>query len=295
VLFALSLLLAVVSLGAAHYLVTSRRSWRPVPVLDKQSRNAPTYDVSVTTGDGLKLAGWYMPSTNGAAVIALHGYKGDRRQLLGTALMLHSRGYGVLVPSTRGHDQSEGQQITFGYREMADLDAWYRYLITRPDVNPERIGAIGNSMGASLVILYAARNPQIKAVVANCGFSSLDDAVNTSVSRLTHLPAFPFARLIVWWAELETGARPAHLDAKAAIKKLSPRPVFLMQGGKDEVVPTKSGEWLYAAAGEPKELWYDPDVAHCGFESARYPQFEARVVGFFDKYLLTGQRAPDKR
>jgi len=280
-----------ITLGAGHYLVTSPRSSRYIPRLDETVRQAPTDDVSVTTPDGLKLAGWYMPSTNGAVVMALHGYKGDRRQLLGTALMLHHRGYGALLVSTRGQDASEGEKITFGYREMIDLDAWYQFLLKRPDVNPERIGAIVNSMGGSLAILYAAHNPHIKAVVANCGFSSLDDMVDTSVSRFTGLPSVPFARLTVWWAEFETGARPEHLDAKAAIKKLSPRPVFLMQGGKDDVVPPQSGQWLYAAAGEPKELWYDPELGHCGFEGLRYPQYLERVTGFFDHYLLADPKS----
>ena len=285
------LILALVARQAAHGLVTSPRGSRHVPVLDAEIRRAPVYDASVTTADGLKLVGWYLPSTNGAVVIAQHGYKADRMQLLGTAMILHQRGYGVLVPSTRGHDGSEGEQITFGYREMLDLDAWYQYLLARPDVNPERIGTVGNSMGASLVILYAARNPHIKAVAANCGFSSLGDAVSISVHRLTGLPSFPFAPLIVWWAELETGARPTHLDVKAAIRKLSPRPVFLMQGGNDDTVPPQSGEWLYAAASEPKELWYDPRVDHCGFETARHKEYVERVVGFFDKYLLSSVEA----
>jgi fermentation-respiration switch protein FrsA (DUF1100 family) len=291
VVCALLLKLALVTRAAAHSLVTSPPSTRQIPVLDEESRKAPTYEVSVTTTDGVKLVGWYMPSTNGAVVIAQHGYKGNRSQLVGTGMMLHRRGYGVLLTSTRGHDLSQGEQITFGYREMLDLDAWYKYLLTRPDVNPERIGAIGNSMGASLVILYAARNPHIKAVVANCGFSSLGDAVSTSVGRLTGLPSFPFARMIVLWAELETGARPSHLDVKAAIKKLSPRPVFLMQGGRDDIVPPQSGEWLYAAAGEPKELWYEPKLDHCTFELVRQKEYIRRVAGFFDKYLLAGQEA----
>lgn len=282
------LLVGVVSFGAARYLVTSRRASRRAPVMDQGLQKAAASEVSVTTADGLRLAGWYVPSTNGAAVLAVHGYRSSRAEMTGTALMLHERGYGVLLASTRGHDASEGEQITFGYREMADLEAWYQYLLTRKDVNPDRIGAIGNSMGGGLVILYAARNPRIRAVVSNCGFSSLEDVVNTSVRKLTRLPTIPFAPLIVWSAELQTGGRPAHLNAKAAIRKLSPRPVLLMQGGADDTIPPQSGQWLYDAAGEPKELWFDPKVIHCGFEGLRYAEFVERVGGFFDKYLVNG-------
>lgn len=59
-----------------------------------------------------------------------------------------------------------------------------------------------------------------------------------------------------------------------------------MQGGADEIVSTNAGQKLYEPAGEPKELWFEPTATHHGFPEVALEEYERRVVGFFDKYLL---------
>ncbi len=71
------------------------------------------------------------------------------------------------------------------------------------------------------------------------------------------------------------------------IAEISPRPVFLMQGGSDTTIPTDSGQRLYDAAREPKELWFDPELGHVQFDAKRPEEYERRVIEFFDKYLLS--------
>ena len=243
-------------------------------------------DVTVTNPDGMTLAGWFIPPQNGAVIIMQHGYKSTRDELLNEAQMMQAHGYGVLVTSVRAHDQSEGELITLGYYEMQDMEAWYQYLISRDDIDPEKIGIIGNSYGGMLSIQYAAQNENIKAVVANCAFSSMSDTVSTSVRHFTGLPDFPFVPLIVFWAENMTGIQMEEIDTTQWIPNISPRPVFLMQGGKDTVISPESGQILYDAANEPKELWFDPELGHVGFDKERAEEYETRVSAFFDQYLL---------
>ena len=119
-----------------------------------------------------------------------------------------------------------------------------------------------------------------------CGLSLRERrSIATAGPPLNQLPAFPFAPLIRFWAEREGGFRASDIDATKWIGRISPRPVFLMQGGKDVVISKDSGRKLYAAAGEPKELWEDPGVGHAAFDTARPAEYERRVVGFFDRYL----------
>ena len=180
--------LAFVSRAQAHDLI-------PHPLEDREPLEGnpgdyglPYEEVTVTNEEGLKLVGWYVPSQNRAAIMAQHGYKNDRTDMLEQAAILHRHGYGVLFTSVRAHDRCDGEQISFGYREMADLEAWYQYLLTRDDVDQDKIGMVGNSMGGSLVIQYAAQNENIKAVVAHSAFSSLSDTVATSIRHITGLP-----------------------------------------------------------------------------------------------------------
>lgn len=270
----------------AHRLLTNPLETRKRPLQRPSDFGLPYEDVRVKTSDGLSLVGWYVPSDNGAAVLLQHGYKSERGEMLNEAAMLHRHGYGTLITSLRTHDLSDGTLITFGKEEMKDLDAWFAYLRTRSDVDPDRLGAIGNSLGGTLVIEFAAGEPAIKAVAANSAFSSLEDTIETSVRFFTNLPPFPFAPMITFWAERDAGIRVADVDAKRWIRSLSPRPVLLMQGGQDIVISRESGQRLFDAAGEPKSLWFDPDVGHAKLDTARPLEYERRVVSLFDKYLL---------
>jgi len=275
-----------VTKSEAHNLITAPMDTRELPEETPANYNIPFADVTVTSVDGLKLVGWLVPSKNGAVVILQHGYKSTREEMLNEAEMLYRHGYGVLLTTVRAHDHSEGEMITFGMREVGDMDAWYQYLLTRDDIDTKRIGMLGNSFGGMLVIQYAAQNENIKAVVADSAFSSLNDTVSTSLTYFTDLPAFPFAPLILYWAERETGFKLEDIDATKWVAQISPRPVFLMQGGADVAISASSGKRLYDAAGEPKELWFEPDLGHVDFDSKRADEFERRVVEFFDHYLL---------
>lgn len=275
-----------VTKNEAHNLITAPLETRNLPEETPANHDLPFEDVTITSSDGLKLVGWFVPSQNGAVIMMQHGYKSDREEMLNEVEMMHRHGYGVLLTTVRAHDHSDGEMITFGMNEVNDMEAWYQYLLTRDDIDPGRIGMLGNSYGGMLAIQYASVNENIRAVVADCAFSSLNDTVSTSVTYFTDLPAFPFAPLIVFWAEQETGFKLEDVDATRWIAQISPRPVFLMQGGADVVISAESGQRLYDAAGEPKELWFEPELGHVDFDSDMPEEFERRVAQFFDKYLL---------
>jgi fermentation-respiration switch protein FrsA (DUF1100 family) len=269
----------------ARRLITNPIDVRELPAQRPIDYGLVYDDVSVTTPDGLRLVGWYVPSQNGALVIAQHGYKSQRAEMLNEAAMLHRHGFGVLLTSLRAHDMSDGELITFGKREMDDLRAWYELATTLPEVDRNRIGLLGNSLGGSLAIEFAARTPGIRAVAANSAFSSLEDTLETSVRFFSGLPPFPFVPLIAFWAEREADIRVDSVNAMHWIAQISPRPILLMQGGTDVVISISSGERLYAAAREPKELWFEPKVGHSGFDRALPAEYERRVGGFFSRAL----------
>ena len=275
------------SRAQAHELINNPLSARDPITETPADYGMPSYEtLTLTASDKLKLAAWYIPTHNGAAVIVVHGYKGNRSGMLPQAAVLAKNGYGVMLLDLRAHGQSEGELITFGKYETRDLEAAYQYLLTRPDVDKSKIGILGNSMGAAIVILYAAQNPAIKATVADSAFASLQDSIGKGVEELAHLPAFPFAPLIEFYSEGEAHMQASEISAEAHIGQISPRAVLLMQGGQDKIIPPNNGDRLFAAAGQPKELWFEPQVAHTDFIVDMPAEYERRVIAFYDKYLL---------
>ena len=109
-------------------------------------------DVTFTTSDGLELDGWYVPSRNGAAVIAFPGRSDPQAH----ARMLARHGYGVLLFDRRGEGDSDGDSNLFGWGGDKDIQAAVEFLKARPDVDPGRIGGIGLSVGGELMLQAAA-------------------------------------------------------------------------------------------------------------------------------------------
>jgi fermentation-respiration switch protein FrsA (DUF1100 family) len=236
-------------------------------------------EVSFTTDDGLELSGWYVPSENSAAVIAFPGRKGPQRQ----TRMLVRHGYGVLLFDRRGEGDSEGDPNAVGWSGDRDIKAAIAFLRDRPDVDADRIGGIGLSVGGELMLETAAETDALKAVVSEgAGIRSVREATVAPLNAA--LLAVPF------WGALSAGtavfsnhAPPPNLND--VVDRISPRPVFFIysaqgQGGED------LSEDFYESAGEPKAVWEVPEGGHVGGLEAMPRAYERKVVGFFDAALL---------
>ena len=116
-------LFGVLPVGMSYVKVHVARDVVPAPHL-----GAPHENVTLTTSDGLKLKGWYVPSRNGAAVIAFPGRKGPQPH----TRMLVRHGYGVLLLDRRGEGESEGEPTSWGWGGARDLKAAVAYLQQPP-------------------------------------------------------------------------------------------------------------------------------------------------------------------
>jgi alpha-beta hydrolase superfamily lysophospholipase len=241
-------------------------------------------EVSFATADGLTLQGWHLPGRNGATVILAHGFARDRSELLPEGLWLAEQGFGALLYDARAQGDSDGAYISLGYREALDVRAAVDFV--QGQSPEERIGVMGYSMGAVAAIQAAAEDQRIRAVVAVSPFDTLRETVNYNLRR-----ARPLIPLVVWWGEWMTGLRLDGLRPVDHVGALAPRPILIMEAGEDEVVAPRSGQRLYEAAGEPKELWVVEGVEHVGFREAVPEAYRRRVIDFFERYLApeTGQ------
>ena len=118
----------------------------------------PYETVTVVTADSLELAASYVPSRNRAAVVLFPGATRSRE-----ARMLIRHGYGVLLLDPRGQGSSEGDTVRWAGDR--DLLAAAEYLRRRPDVDPDRIGGFGFSIGGEILLEAAAQSTAYKAIV----------------------------------------------------------------------------------------------------------------------------------
>jgi fermentation-respiration switch protein FrsA (DUF1100 family) len=185
----------------------------------------------------------------------------------------------------RAHGASDGVRSTIGYREADDIVAAVAFLAARPELASLPVGVIGVSMGGAAALMAAAREPRIAAVAADSAFATLHDIAAGGLRELYRLPAYPFTPLIVRFGELLTRARIRFNRPVDAVAAIAPRPLLLIHGDADTLIPLKDAHALYAAAGEPKELWIVPGVRHGSALAHDQDAYIRRLDHFFSDAL----------
>jgi dienelactone hydrolase len=248
------------------------------PYVPEADLGAPYEDVEFGTSDGFRLKGWYIRSQNGAAVISFPGRASSQTR----AKMLARHGYGVLVFDRRGEGESEGDPNLFGWQGERDIHAAVAFLQRQPDVDPERIGGIGLSVGGEMMIEAAAESDELKAIVSEGGSGrSVRDIVANPDMKWPELLG---TGVVTAATALFTDNLPP-ADLKSLVPKISGA-TFFVYGEKGQSVEKPANEGFYAAARGPKEIWEVPGSGHMKGIEAQPQEYERRVVGFFDRALL---------
>ncbi len=281
-------LLSVVIIGGVGWYASSRAIHPKQNVYAWSLSDYPnlkTDSVTFKTGDGLTLAGRFFPGTSKTTIILSHGYGDDQDQMIPWADFLNRAGFSVFTYDMRDRGQSGGDAVTLGAKEQTDLVSAVDYLVTRSDVDPDRIGALGVSLGGSVTILAAARDKRIGAVVDDSGFSAASNVISTSFQKFLHIPAFPFAPVTVKLAEWRTDSDVNQVQPVKVIGSISPRPIFIIHGTADTVVPPQNSERNFDAANQPKEIWWVPGAGHVEARTLDPSDYQLRVIQFFHQSL----------
>ena len=244
---------------------------------------SPDYrEVAFEAGDGVDLSGWYRPTRNGATILVVHGGGGDRTGAVAHAELLVRHGYGVLLYDARGRGKSEGTQNSYGWGWPEDVAGALAFLKARPEVDPDRVGALGLSTGADVLVQVAGQGTDLKAVVADgTAAGSFEDT-----QRVMGLGAMtPFLLLEFTTVRVTSGSEPG--PALEDMMKRITSPLLLVSA---------RGEYDYgvaydrAAGDRPVEHWHLPHVTHTDAIRQAAPQYERRVTRFFDQTLRKDQR-----
>jgi uncharacterized protein len=245
-------------------------------------------DVAFSTADGARLSAWYIAPRNGAAVVLLPGAGSTRIAVLGQAAVLARHGYGALLVDTRGHGQSGGHAMDFGWWGGRDIAAAVSFLARQPGVHAGTIAVLGESMGGEQALAAAGSDPRIRAVVA-------EGATGQQLADRGWLPGGidgVLQRGMEWVqytaAGLLSGApRPASI--RDGIRTAAPRPVLIIAGGAVADEPVAAW-WFQAASPATVQVWVVPHAGHTQGLATAPRAWEAHVISFLNAALQPSPR-----
>jgi hypothetical protein len=243
------------------------------------AKPGPDYrEVAFRSGDGLELTGWYRPTRNGATVLLVHGGGGDRQGPVRHARMLVRHGYGVLLYDARGRGHSEGSPNSFGWGWREDVEGALAFLKAQPEVQPDRIGGLGLSTGADVLVETGPDRPDLRAIVADgTAAETWEDWQRLRGADLGAVPGFfMFGTIRVLSGDPPS---PALEDRVRELRQ----PTLLVSAGTREEYEFNV---MYDRVGNPRvEHWNLPDAHHTAAIRESGGAYEARVTAFFDRAL----------
>ena len=243
-------------------------------------------DAYITSWDGLELHALEIPAKEESHkyVIICHGYKSNALNMGGDAIRFREAGYHILAPDARGLGESEGNYIGMGWPERRDVVDWARRIIQED--GQARILLFGLSMGAATVMMAAGEEDlpnQVKAVVEDCGYTSVWEEFQVQIRKMCHLPAFPFLYIASAIMKRRAGYDFKEASALAQVAR-SKIPILFIHGSEDLFVPYEMHGRLFEAARCEKERFVVGGAAHGEASIIDEDRYWERVISFADKY-----------
>ena len=220
-------------------------------------------DVTISASDGTSIHGWFIPGRTDVTMLWFHGNAGNIANRLDNLRKLHDAvGANVFIIDYRGYGRSDGSPSENG--TYLDAAAALDYLVSRPDVRPDRIVYFGRSLGAAVAVELAMHRAPY-GLALETPFPSI-----RSMAREAY-PFLPLGPLLTM-----------RYDTTSKLGRVT-SPVLVMHGDSDTIVPIALGRRVFEAANEPKEFYVIPGAGHNDTYVAGGQEYFARLRAWLDK------------
>jgi pimeloyl-ACP methyl ester carboxylesterase len=290
---------AGISVMAAIALIAPTPSPRPM-TQTPAAWGLPYQTVSFRSrSDHLLIRGWLLPGllpdgtqTVQRTIIVVHGFPGNRSSVLRVSAALVQHGFAVLALDLRGNGESALAPRSWGEFEQRDILGAVDCLQTGPLPfpllgRPRVIGGWGMSLGAATLLLAAAAEPALRAIVSDSAFADAA-ALQRSRWKQPGLPSWllPGALLV---GQLLYGVNYDQARPAAVVARIAPRPILFIHGTADSSVPVANMDQLVAAASLPPNAhvqgWKVPGAEHVQAFSLMPDAYVQRMVAFYQSAL----------
>lgn len=243
-------------------------------------------DEYITSSDNLKLHSYQIKNETSSDkwVITVHGYTSEGINMSSYAKKYYDNGYNVLIPDLRAHGLSEGDYIGMGWDDRLDIISWINYILNE-DPNAEII-LHGVSMGAATVLMTSGEEipSNVKAIVADCGYTTVWDEFAYQLDDLFSLPEFPILNVSSIVAKIRAGYFLGEASSIDQVKK-SKTPILYIHGDQDDFVPYYMMEDLYNATSSEKEMLTIKGAEHAKASEVDPETYWTSVNNFINKYI----------
>lgn len=248
-------------------------------------------EVSITSYDGLKLYGTYLPHRDARGTILLmHGFQSNGLHDFACIFKTYyNLGFSLLVPDQRAMNRSEGKYLTFGVRERFDCRDWVRFINTLSDVSEKPIVLNGVSMGSTTVLMSLGLELPNNAacVIADCGFTSPRDIFRHVLHQYFSLPPFPILYLSGLMTRLFAGFKIGEYSTLDALQN-NKIPVLFIHGSADNFVPAVMSQQNFNACTCEKDIFIADGAGHGMSYVIKRKECEEKLFAFLDKYAPFG-------
>lgn len=220
-------------------------------------------DIYLPIHDKLKLNGWLIKADSRTTLLYFHGNGANIGERINKLKMFHSLGLNVFIIDYRGYGKSEGIPTEIGVYKDAQIA--YDYLMTRTDIDNNKIVIYGESLGGAIAVDLASKKKASALIVD----SSFTNAVDMAKLLYPIIPSFL------------VGMKFDSFSKIAAVTS----PKLFIHSPEDDVVPFKIGEKLFDAAQTPKEFWKVHGTHNDAFND-NPEQFRTGIENFLKKYNL---------
>jgi fermentation-respiration switch protein FrsA (DUF1100 family) len=252
------------------YVMAAVMTYRPKVAIVGDPRTAlhwPFEAVAFKAADGVPLSAWWIPGppnrahpeNAGRTVVVCHGLGANKLNQLPMARLLYPLGYNVLAFDFRAHGGSGGQFTTYGDHERRDVLAAVGWLKSNHPREARQVVGLGASLGAAALIAAATEETSplsrdLDAVIVYGTYADLGQLTREVPDRFPWPLNLLATHLAVPIASLHANANLRAFAPVRTIARLAPRPLLIVHGRQDEIIPPHHGQDLFDAAGEPKQL-----------------------------------------
>jgi uncharacterized protein len=304
-------LLTLGYVGASSYIAEQLVYATPRPIVKTPASMGLRFaNVSFPSRDDqINLKGWLIPGvlpdgrlTVDRMIVAVHGTRTNRESpddhLMQLTGALARNGFGVLGFDMRGMGESPPAPLSMGNLEQRDVLGAVDFLrsgrLPFPELGrPRIIGGLGISMGAATLLLAAAREPAIQAVVSDSAYADAAPLLEREIpkQRVAVIGRIPgaLAPSALVMARILYGVDMFDARPVDSIARIAPRPLLLIHGAADDYVPITNFQQLEAAATAPATAhvttWIVPNTRHAQAFKNTGAVYVTRVVAFFNAGL----------